>query len=295
MDSSGTNVREPSMEMNQEAYETFWYWIGERHSIFLKKELGEPKPWTDDYVLRNWKFCNPFRNNDKQSRFLKNVLDQHVQAEPGLILFNIFVFRAFNWYPTYQTIGGWQDKWNENDIVDLLEHLVVQQGKQLTSGAYMIRGAQGMKKYESIPATLTEVWTDRDRLANLILNEIPPALETTYEILSEPNFWGWGPFTTYQVVLDLLESPLLRVATDLNSWCEFGPGAKRGLACIFPSIRNRDLLERSQYLYKQSRFHLPPHVPLMTLQDIEFSLCELSKYIRIKGGGHGKEGYPGNA
>jgi hypothetical protein len=120
-------------------------------------------------------------------------------------------------------------------------------------------------------------------------------LETTYELLREQNFYGWGPFTTYQIVLDLLDSPLLQAVCDLNSWCEFGPGAKRGLACIWPYIRNRELLEKTQFLLKQSRTHLASYVPMMTLQDIEFSLCELSKYIRIKNGGHGKEGYKGYA
>ena len=28
------------------------YWIKERESIRLKKEAGEPKPWTDDEILR---------------------------------------------------------------------------------------------------------------------------------------------------------------------------------------------------------------------------------------------------
>jgi hypothetical protein len=49
----------------------FWYWISERHSIFLRRQEGKPKPWTDDPILRDYKFTNPFRENDRGTVWLR--------------------------------------------------------------------------------------------------------------------------------------------------------------------------------------------------------------------------------
>jgi len=43
----------------------FFKWMVDRHEIFLKKEEGRPKPWTQDKIFLENKFCNPFRENDK--------------------------------------------------------------------------------------------------------------------------------------------------------------------------------------------------------------------------------------
>ena len=44
--------------MLQEAKKTLLYWISERESIRKKKKSGEPKPWTKDPILRDYKFCH---------------------------------------------------------------------------------------------------------------------------------------------------------------------------------------------------------------------------------------------
>jgi hypothetical protein len=37
----------------------FLYWIKERHAIYLRREAGEEKPWTDDEMLQRYFFTNP--------------------------------------------------------------------------------------------------------------------------------------------------------------------------------------------------------------------------------------------
>ncbi|MGW8178084.1 MAG: nucleotide kinase domain-containing protein, partial [bacterium] len=50
------------------------YWITERHSIHLKREAGLPKPWTKDPVMLDYFFTNPFRENDKVTRWFANYI-----------------------------------------------------------------------------------------------------------------------------------------------------------------------------------------------------------------------------
>ena len=42
-------------------YDLYWYFASERHRVFERRVAGEPDPWTDDPILREFKFCNVFR------------------------------------------------------------------------------------------------------------------------------------------------------------------------------------------------------------------------------------------
>lgn len=174
--------------INQEAFDTFFYWINERESIRQKREAGLPKPWSEDTIFQEWKFCNVFRQYDKQSRWLlENVImpEHSLPSDDGLLLFNIYAFRAFNWYETYDLLRdvqtGWI-QWNENNAKYILSNLV-NSGHKLTSGAYMIRGVQGRPKYESIPEVLTRIWEVKDNLASAIGST--DHLSVAYDILLE--------------------------------------------------------------------------------------------------------------
>lgn len=289
--------------INYEAHADFWNFINRRHSIFLKKEDGEPKPWTNDPILQSWHFCNPFRQNDKQTRILQDkVIGPHWRdPRRELMLFNIFVYRAFNLHSTYDYIFNtiktddhtWIEYWPTFMVIDTLQKYV-HTGHTLTSGAYMLRGYEGMPKYHSIPKSLEKVWNIKDQLTDLITTA-SPTLQGTHNLLVNQKFWGWGPFTCYQIVLDLLYTPILQGATDVNTWCCFGPGAKRGLREIWPDLKLTEpfMLAAAQTLLIDQGKYLEEHVPTMNLQDIEFSLCELQKYRRIKNGGRAKEKYNG--
>lgn len=275
--------------MNQEAFETFWYWINERHRVYLRKENFDPKPWSDDPIFQTWRFCNVFRQLDTQSKYLiENIIKPAENWDPAVLLFNIYAFRAFNWYPTYEAMGGYQFEWNERAVGKLLKAHA--EHNKLTSGAYMIRGRQYMAKHHSILLTLSRIWEEKN---NLIYYK-PDTMEKMQEFLMTHHYWGWGPFTTYQIVLDLTYSPILRNPIDINTWCEFGPGAKRGIKLIYPELKNSQMLEATKMLWEEQHQYRESHVPFLTLQDIEFSLCELGKYMRAKAGGKGKNHYDGH-
>lgn len=291
------------MQFNQEAFLDFWGFINERHRIFLKKEQGFPKPWTPDPILQKWRFCNVFRNLDTQSRWLiKKVIEPHWEDDPALMIFNIYAFRAFNWWPTYHGItSNWTGNgdafiysWNPERILDIIYSMISEGDTKLTSGAYMIRGREGMPKYESIVQTLTEIWEAKDELALRLWAVGSNSLEEYQKLLMERKFWGWGAFTTYQIVLDLTYTKWLEHAVDINTWCEFGPGAVKGIREIYPELPKNMILDAARGLLLDSPKFLEPHVPTLTLQDIEFSLCELQKYRRIKNGGRSKQHYAGS-
>lgn len=291
-----------NLQQNMEAYSDLWIFVNERHKIYLKKTAGEPKPWTKNKILRDWRFCNVFRKLDKQSQLLQQkVIIPMGDTNLPLLLFNIFAFRAFNWWETFDQIrthgSTYITEWDTEDIIRRLRVYYLSTDyypkQKLISGAYMIRGYKGKPKYESIPETLGEIWEKKEELAESIF-ESWYMLDAFNEIMAR-KFWGWGPFTIYQVILDMLYTPLLQGAADVNSWCIFGPGAQRGLREIWPDLplKQEWMLAAAQSLLADQVKYRDAHVPEMNLQDIEFCLCESFKYRRIKKGGRGKETYAG--
>lgn len=275
-----------------EAYNDFFFFINERHRIYLKKEAREPKPWTESFIFMDWSFCCVFRRLDKQSKLLyERVAGLHGSD----LLFRIFLFRAFNLADTYDFINTntYLKNWNTQDVKDILYSYLGEENQKLTSGAYMIRGKEGTLKTESIPDSLENIWENKEALTKQILKT--NYLENAWKMILDYKFWGWGPFTAYQIVLDLMETPLLQNPLDLNDWCYFGPGAKRGLIEIWPDLKldQATMLQAAKWLLADQVKYREDHVPELNLQDVEFCLCELSKFRRIKYGGNGKRRYSG--
>lgn len=281
--------------INWDAYTDFWYWINERHRISLKKWAGEPKPWTEDKIFQEYRFCNVFRGLDTQTNNLHGsllMLTNVYDVDETELIFHIMAFRAFNWDDSYVKIGG--DKpFDGFDAKEKFSHFTP--GEKVTSAAYMMRGRTSMPKALSICMTLEDAYKAREDVARDALSK--GTLEGAYDAFKAHNFWGWGEFFAYQMALDmtlpgvgLLENP-----PDINEWCEFGPGAKKGLREIWPDIPLKKdwMIAATKHLLADQVKYREEHVPELTLQDIEFSLCELSKYRRIKTGGHMKARYDG--
>ncbi len=71
------------MYMSRKHLEQYFYWCAERQKIFVKRERGEPGPWTTDDLFYA-KTSNVFRHEDRSSQFLiKHVIDGY-KCEPPL-------------------------------------------------------------------------------------------------------------------------------------------------------------------------------------------------------------------
>lgn len=244
----------------------FWYWIQERHSIFLKRQRGESKPWTEDPILQNYKFLNPFRENDRGTVWLReNFLIPHREDSLELLAFNICWYRMFNWIGTGELLG-WQIKWNSEEIKRIL-NIQEKWGLSIFTNAYVVRSEQGIPKIDSIVSTCNHLWENR---YDLVGHE---KLETVFQILIK----FISPFMSYEIVTDMRHTRLLETATDINTFSNAGPGALRGLKRLGLSIENP--LDSMIWLLNRDRTFLN-----LELRDIEHSLCEWDKYCRVKFG-----------
>lgn len=269
----------------------FWYWISERHSIYLNRKAGKPKPWSDDPIFQQYKFTNVFRQLDRGTVWLTdNFIAPHWNDPLDLIVFNCCWYRFFNWTGTGERLG-WQTSWRASDWARKLRS-ARRRGEQVFTGAHIVWGPKGQDKVGGVLSNCTAAWKARHDIVNS--TRFYRTLEGTFEELKKVQ--GCGDFIAYEIVTDLRHTRLLNKARDINRWANVGPGALRGLRRLDPTTKASHGLHDMRALLQESVYALPEHVPQLELRDIEHSLCEFDKYCRVKfKEGRPRSTYPGTA
>ena len=267
----------------------FWYWIAERHAIYLKRQAGLPKPWTTDPILQQYKFTNPFRENDTGTVWLRdNFLRPYANADLYLLAFNIGWYRMFNWWGTGELLG-WQTRWDPPEVVEKLSDAMMS-GRQIFTGAHIVYSRPGIPKIDAIVKVCDDLYKLSPRVASEA--RVTLSLQKVFDLLQTVDCVGG--FMGYEMVTDMRHTRLLSDATDIMTWANMGPGAKRGLQRLGMPCTNqregcasmRELLSRAgeglcQYV---SPIAANPDWPIVEMRDIEHSLCEFDKYCRVKFG-----------
>jgi hypothetical protein len=272
--------------MIQENLQKFFDWINERHRIYLKRRAGDAAPWTEDEILRTYKFTNVFRENDRTTVWMrKNWTNLNHNRPAEEIIFNCCVFRMFGTME-FAEAHGWTKDWNPNYAKALARNRL-NSGKKVFTGAYIItnQGSTDPKEVVVVDRFLNPVWENRRYLADIARET--NSLEQTHKALGAFPGWGGGGFMAYEVVTDLNHTPVLALAKDRYTWANAGPGAKRGLNRIhgreLNDTRGRDWNAEMYELLQRSNEYLGNHIPRaeFDMRAVEHSLCEWDKYMRV--------------
>ena len=203
-------------------------YMAERERIRVKKEAGEPRPWTDDLALQQFRFTNIKREYDYTTRhFKKNYYDPHYTAPAEQILLNCSIFRWFG-HTDYVDAIGWQKKFNP-DKLKAAAYKRKEQGLPVFTSAYVItnQGIKGSKIDVVVDVMLAALWERMGDLAPLFQNSTTWQ-EPTQALQTVTGFGGTG-FMAKEVVQDVMLTGLLPSPSDRRTWCPVGPGARRGL------------------------------------------------------------------
>lgn len=268
-----------------------FYWANERHWIHLKRYTGDPWPWTDDPILQKYKFTEVYRELDKVTTWLRVNWREPYANHPNLWLM-MCLARVINWPPTLQEIverTSFPDEWCPDDIVAVMRDRQAR-GEKVYTGAYMLRGDIWREHAETndkptytVKTILHQLVVDADNAA--------PKYDDTIESFTKrlSAYPGWGGFLAYEVATDLRWTRYLRHAEDIMTWANAGPGAQRGLCRVFglplkTALREEESLEMVRNLLAASRKRLGLHMKPFEMRDVEGSLCETDKYIRVMNG-----------
>lgn len=234
--------------------------ISERYRIHVRKDiLKKPRPWTENPVLQQYKFTNVFREDDRVSRAVIELVSHNDGLSFEEKVLNTFLLRSWNNPDTFTDFGG---PFRAKEIyrgLELKERvrpiyynlLLRDPDRKWWSSAYNQGGTkyawkfpdgegfsrapseeQG-RKYEDyepdIPLRVFHIgpWLKERKVFRRIVKA--ESQKQAYEIIREIR--GFAEFLAYQVFVDLTYIPEFPFSE--NEFVIAGPGCKRGLDLVF--------------------------------------------------------------
>lgn len=264
------------------------YWINERESIRLKKEAGEPKPWTDDPILRSFRFCNVRRMDDKVSRWL---LDHWYLPNfdcPRMV----GACALARWINLPESLAeiGFPKRWEPGRVKRVLRARA-DRSERVYNAAYMIRGGDDPRKEDTVV----------DRYVSPVFAKPPPvtgaSMREAWAALVP--YYGFGSFMAGQVVADLRWA-MAGSWKDRMTWAPEGPGSRRGLLRalgkpLAAPMSHQGFADNFAWSMEKVRTDLPSSIAgRLEAMDYQNCLCEFDGYERVLWGqGRKKQGYLG--
>jgi hypothetical protein len=271
-------------------YDLYWYFASERQQVFERRVAGLPRPWTDDTILREFKFCNVFRAADRVSQYMiRDVCYHDEPCSPEDRLFQIAAFRTFSRTATWQAVRHFLDRYPTlDDLADgsftqALDDARVRNGG-LYTGAFILcaTDAYGQSAKHRNHVELFRHMFLHGRLSAKLLDA--GSLREVYNLLH--GYPLMGDFMSYQTAIDLNYSGLISYSE--NEFTQPGPGALRGIRKVFDSPGDYTPAEIIRWMADQqedefTRLGLPFGGlwgrPLHAI-DCQGLFCETDKYCR---------------
>lgn len=260
----------------------------ERERIRQKRLAGEPAPWTDDPVFREWRFTNVHRENDKTTIWFRENVRSKVSGLRAIEA--CLIFRWFNKISTGELIKDLLVKgWDTEEARSRLRVV-----SPLCTGAYMVHSPYGYNKLDGLLFAIDECrplmrewWSDPSQ-GHTTLEHIYTFLVTL------PNM---GEFSAGEVVIDLRYTDVAWNAPDINTWTVAGPGCTKGLGYVvaddpthyrYGSAKDQfEMLEVMRNLLGMSYdgSFWPIGYDRWELHECEMWACEYAKYRSAQAGG----------
>lgn len=271
-------------------FDAFWHFAAERQAIFWQRMADTPPPWTDDPVLRRFRFTNPYRATDRVSQFLISMV---LYPRPQLpfderdVVARTLLFRLFNridtWNAIEASLGAVDAETVLNGSVDRILDERFATGERLYSSAYIMpnpafghrtkhRNHLDLIRYCLAPDTLHRA------LHSVSLDELYRQLRSLPSI---------GAFLGFQLAIDLNYSTLFDFS-EMDTVVA-GPGAREGLQKCFtnPTLATAEAVIEAicaqadnQFAERGLRFQNLWGRPLQLI-DVQNLFCETAKYTRV--------------
>lgn len=279
------------MKKRQEIYDLYWYFANERQNIFIKKLNGDTPPWTNDPILKTYKFCNSYRVNDRVSQYLlKNVIYNGKTYNDEDMLFRIILFKLFNKESTWElllkefkdiTLSTFDMKEYSNVLTNAINNNI-----KIYNDAYISCATKAFgydRKHDNHLALLNKMFII-DKVQDKILK--CTNMEQAFNIIK--SYPLIGNFMAYQLITDINYSNIVDWKED--EFTVAGPGSLRGIKKCFidkGNLSNEDII-RYMYNHQEEEFKRL-NLDFKTignrklqLIDIQNIFCELDKYCREK-------------
>ena len=303
----------------------FLDFIQEREQIRLRKEADfvakenfeDPQgpPWTDDLILREYKFTNVRRHHDRTSKFFRDTFyEDHFLDDRREILMNAALFRYFGTIEFAKVIGWQPFEFFDFEGIKEVARRRLESGDRVFTGAYVItnQGISAPKQNVVVDYFLKGLHAQVDQICRVV--QMTRKWEKVSDEMRKIAGFGGSGFMTKEVLLDTTYTGFwgeenthyidgegnFSFPIDWWEWTPVGPGARRGAARVAGNDSATPLGEavaRSVIMQLMNDVNESgwEHGKLSPT-DIQFQLCEFDKYERVRlGQGRPRSKYKGGS
>ena len=239
-----------------------------------------------DNVVDHYHFCNIKREWDKVSQYIIAKCINNSELSVGDKVKNVFLARIYNRVETLEGIGYPKKQYNIKE-----EDLIYKQNPHAYRVQKFITRLAEDYKWES---SVWELANYLDSIFKNVDNYVwDESFERTFKNFCEILDLHDTSFICYQCALDM---DYLFHYKDIDDFVVIGPGAIRGLNMIYHSdkfdavykddftkkLKYVDYLEILKDLHSKTKDIIPG--VYLTLNDIEFNLCEYCKWHSLSQG-----------
>ena len=303
----------------QERLEILYHFITERYKIWLRRNSGQERPWTDDEILRDFSFTNIRREQDRTSRWLIEHISENDDLSIADKFWQTILFRLYNKIETAELFKLGSDfDW---DFERIEEARSKSDMNNLFTTAYFMSGCKAgwNNKYPDIPKSshLSVLKGIIDYRNNFDYSDVDSPVryfDNDYhwnEDLHADDVVNWffkipgcSWFTVYQLFVDLTYIPSFPISE--NEYVVAGPGCRTGIWYLTETPKWKESmvgdLKYEEFLFwlrdhledlfrervdpnfscDQLFTDLPPEERHFNVMSLENVFCEFSKYMKLK-------------
>ena len=270
--------------------------IHERWQVQQRRAAGQPKPWTQNKILQQYRFTNVYREDDAVTKWIAANWRTPHSKDPDL-WFALAVARLLN-LPASLAAVGYPVPWHVEKFKRTLQRRR-QQNENNFNAAYIVStNGRAMDKVDYVAdVVLAPLWQQRATVRSILSTS--RTLQGVHAALLQ--FQGLGSFMSAQIIADLKYVAPLNKAIDWWQWAASGPGSRRGLNRVLgrpvdAPWREEEWLRQLQLLQLELNPLLRAvGMPRMHAQDVQgIACCEWDKYCRARlGEGRPKQRFNG--
>ena len=287
----------PQVLLIQEHLDQFYQFVYERHMVWFRRfALKLPPPWTANRWLRDYKFTNVYRELDRGTAWLMSHILNPTALAAGSqhnLLWQVVLYRILNRVETFEAVGiPSYSKWEADKGMfrsNLYEYKR-RHGHVFTSAHLTVPPNRNRPMKDKLSAYLDGLSVLHKLVPKLWIEiEAVETMEQVFRALQQVPYVG--PFIAYEITVDLTYGKLIPFTED--DFVNAGPGCKVGIKLIFPMRHKKgELVEAIHELWVSQQYHFQrlgldfPYLngKLLTLRNIEHSLCEFCKYWKLSRG-----------
>lgn len=250
--------------------------IREREAIRVKKEAGEPRPWTKDPILGKFRFCNVHREDDCVTRWLRDNWYPAFADNPD-VWFAAVVARLLNLPESLSEIKDCILPWKPTQFLRALHQRKLRGQKNFNAAYIVSTNGVAMEKLDYlVERVLNPLWKDRKHFHKEI-----NTLESLHGMLIQYD--GMGDFIAAQVIADLKYIEPWKSTPDWRTFVASGPGSRRGLNRVLGRVPSAPINEGSwRMLIVEELLPVVSKYVDIHAQDLQNCLCEFDKYERAR-------------